>query len=600
MSGFPRRSRFSLVLLGAAAAAFLAAAAFASAQFLPIPGGGGRIGDAVSPAATPAATVKPVTDAPVTVQDKANADTKPRDESSNPPGSGDITVTCDNPGFDWTKNPKVATLGKFGFFPIAPTGPGYYSLLDLATGNYREAPPKFGYPRIGIMAQGFFDTDWRYVDDPNYDPDILERLHRIHLGDNWLFATGGEFRYRWSNEVHSRLTAKNDVYDLTRTRVFADLWYKDTFRIYAEFMSAQSFNQGLPNGIAPLISDRDYATFENLFIDLKFFQDSYGVPYYVRVGRQEVYLGSQRLASALDWSNTRRTFDGVRVFRHGEKFDIDAFFVQLVVPRPHPIAHSDHQQDFAGLFTEYRPTKSQAIDLYAFYLDNDDIFNFAKKVPAPFGQLPTAPYEVTTLGGRYAGNLECHKNVLFDFEDMIQFGHSDFTKGSIIAGSTSNGLGYNFCQMPMNPTFWAYYDYATGSRNPLSGQMSTFNQLYPFGHYYFGWLDYVARSNNEDLNFHLYLYPTKWVTFNAQFHCFWLASATDALYSAGGAIQRFDPTGKSGRNVGRELDLIVNFHLTPRQDLIVAYGHLWDGRFLKSTGPGTFADTTWLMYTVRW
>ena len=121
MSGFPRRSRFSLVLLGAAAAAFLAAAAFASAQFLPIPGGGGRIGDAVSPAASPAATVKPAADTPVSAQDKAKPDTKPRDESSNPPGSSDVTVTCDNPGFDWTKNPKVATLGKFGFFPIAPT-----------------------------------------------------------------------------------------------------------------------------------------------------------------------------------------------------------------------------------------------------------------------------------------------------------------------------------------------------------------------------------------------------------------------------------------------------------------------------------------------
>src|SRR6516162_2875725 len=94
MSGFPRRSRFSLVLLCAAAAAFLAAAAFASAQFLPITGGGGSIGDAVSPAATPAATVKPGADTPVSAQDKAKPDTKPRDESSNPPGSSDAPVTC--------------------------------------------------------------------------------------------------------------------------------------------------------------------------------------------------------------------------------------------------------------------------------------------------------------------------------------------------------------------------------------------------------------------------------------------------------------------------------------------------------------------------
>ena len=43
-----------------------------------------------------------------------------------------------------------------------------------------------------------------------------------------------------------------------------------------------------------------------------------------------------------------------------------------------------------------------------------------------------------------------------------------------------------------NPTFWAYYDYASGDSDPTDGRSHTFNDLYPFGHYYLGWIDQVG------------------------------------------------------------------------------------------------------------
>jgi hypothetical protein len=582
-------------LVGLSTAALCTFPSRANAQLLRRPGLGTKLGERV-PATTsaPSAAILPSETPASATQEKGAPDATAADKDV-PPAASDGKAQ-EGPKSAWLTNPPVAVIPRPAFYPMPPMGAGYYSLLDMLTGNYRDKPPAFGYPRFALIPPGFFDSDWRYVDQPGYEPDLLEQLHRIHIGDNWLFATGGEFRYRYNNEVHSRLTANNNHYDLTRVRVFTDLWYKDTFRVYAEFISAESFNQNL----VPVLIDRSFADIQNLFVDFKLFEDGYCVPWYVRGGRQELVLGSQRLVSALDWANTRRTFDGVRLFRHGEKFDIDAFWAQVVIPHATRFNRADPQQNFAGLFTEYRPTKTQAFDLFAFLLDNDDVFNFKTRTPAPHGQLPTAPYEVYTFGGRYFGNARRNENILFDFEEMLQLGHSDFSNGSIVAGNTSNGVGYNFSKAPMNPTVWAYWDWASGSRNPLSGQMSTFNQLYPFNHYYFGWLDYVGRSNINDWNFHLYLYPTKWITFNTQFHIFMLDRSTDALYNAGSTILRFDPTGKSGRDVGRELDLIVNFHLTPRQDLLIAYGHLWEGRFLRATGPGTFADTTWLLYNVRW
>ena len=339
-------------------------------------------------------------------------------------------------------------------------------------------------------------------------------------------------------------------------------------------------------------------------MDVKLYQDAYEVPWYVRAGRQELVLGSQRMVSALDWANTYRTFDGVRAFRHGEKFDVDLFWAEPVIPNFNQFDHSDSRQNFAGLWTEYRPTKTQALDVYYLYLDNNNNYNFAAKTPAPVGQFPIAPYTVSTIGYRYSGNAEFNKNILFDSENALQFGHSTFAGAGIFAGASTTGLGYNFSQVPMNPTAWAYFDYASGSRNLKVGEQNTFNQLYPFGHYYFGGIDYIGRQNIMDLNFHGYIYPANWITLNAQLHLLELSSRTDALYNAAGAVLRYDPTGKAGREVGQELTFVANFHLTPRQDIFVAYSHLFFGDFLKNTVPAgtssTSAETLWLMYNFRW
>src|SRR5207249_84964 len=133
-----------------------------------------------------------------------------------------------------------------GWFSIPPKGPGYYSLLDLVRGNYREGPPKFPYPPFALMGPGFYDADFRYLDDPkNTQYDWADVLHRIHLGDNWLFSTGGQIWIRHMEEINSRLGGKRNDYELLRTRIYGDLWFQDRFRIYGEFLDAQSFGQDL-------------------------------------------------------------------------------------------------------------------------------------------------------------------------------------------------------------------------------------------------------------------------------------------------------------------------------------------------------------------
>jgi hypothetical protein len=192
---------------------------------------------------------------------------------------------------------------------------------------------------------------------------------------------------------------------------------------------------------------------------------------------------------------------------------------------------------------------------------------------------------------------------LWDVEGMLQLGN--YGEQHSVAGACSVGGGYNFCQLPCTPTFWAYFDYASGDHHPDGqGTYGTFNQLFPFGHYYFGFLGLVGRDNIEDFNLHLFLYPTRWTTVWLQYHDFHLASATDALYNANGNITRRDPTGKSGTDVGQEFDFFVNFHLSAHSDILVGYSHLYAGSFIRNTAPTPAAardpELFYLMYNFHW
>jgi hypothetical protein len=509
-------------------------------------------------------------------------------------GAGDQPKACDSskaktcPSF-WEKYPPVRLLPRTGFFQIFPTGPGYYSLHDVVMDEYRQKPPNFPYSRLSFIQPSFFDADFRYLENPkNKQFDIFDGLHTMHFGNCWKFSTGGEFRYRHESQISGpRLNGQPNNFDLFRTRVYGDLWYGNLFRTYVEYIDANITG----NAFAPFPADQNRSDLLNAFGDLRLLEGD-GYPAYLRVGRQEMLLGSQRLISTLDWANTRRTFQGARAFRQGEKFDVDVFYVQPVLIHPYKFDWVDNNQHFAGAWFTKRPQKGETIDTYWLYYDNTNRVNLQGVV--------IDPTVIHTMGARWAGDqtrggCDSPFKVLWDFEGMMQIG----TRGvnDLCAGAATASLGANYSG-GLNPTFWLCYDYASGSHDG-SGQ-NTFNQLFPFSHLYLGWIDAVGRQNIHDLNMHLYLNPTKWITLWTQYHHFWLASPNDALYNAAGNAIRRDPTGRAGTNVGDELDFVLNFHLGAHSDLAFGWSQLFPGNFITSTGPGRPPQLYFLQYSFRW
>lgn len=484
---------------------------------------------------------------------------------------------------DWSKYPAtIHPMPRPGIFPIPPKeGPAYFSLWDQLTGETRQAPPKSGYAPFAINAWPFFDADWRYVENVSPEErDAVEQLKRIHLADSLLFSTGGEFWIKHHNEKNVRLTQADNNFNLTHVRLYGDLSYKDVFRVYGEYIWAGSSGQSQ----APLPPDVDRGDILDLFVDLKAFELE-AEPVYVRIGRQELLYGSQRLITPLPWANKRHSFDGVKVFRHGEKWDLDAFWTQFVPPRASTFDQADDDLQFAGAWATYKPEKGDTVDFYYLMYQNDKSSTQSGIVRAPF--------ETHTFGTRWAGD---QNGWLWDFEGALQCGNQG--SSDLLSGMATAGLGHNWKDACMTPTVWFYYDYASGDSDPTTGDAHTFNQQFPFGHYYMGWMDLVGRQNIHDVNAHLYLYPTPWMTVWLQYHHFWLAESRDALYNPGGAAIRRDPTGTAGNNVGDEIDLVLNFHVTKYSDILVSYNKLFGGSFLERTAGATTASDAESLYLI--
>jgi hypothetical protein len=489
---------------------------------------------------------------------------------------------------DWSKLPTtIHSMPRTGIFQVPPTTKtGYYSLWDYLLDQERAASPKTGYSNTALNQFSFFDSDWRYVDSlAQEDRTWVERLKRMRVGERFMLSVGGSYWIRSMNENNSRLTRTTNDYTLNRIRTYADVTYKDAARVYGEYLWCDSFGEEL----APLITDANRGDILNLFVDLKVFEVE-DKPVFVRGGRQELLYGSQRLIAPVEWSNTRRTFDGLKIFRQGAHWDIDAFWMQPVIPRAGAFDQADHKQNFSGLWTTRRREKGEFFDLY--YL------NYSNSNSLVQAGIDRAPTSVNTFGTRLAGN---ESGFLWDFETMLQVGEK--VDRDLVAAAATAGIGYTWQESTWSPTLWTYYDYASGDSDPNSGSVHTFNQLFPFGHYYMGWMDLVGRQNIHDANLHCYLYPAPWITLWSQYHHFWLDQAKDALYGPSGSVMRRDATGNSGTNVGDEIGLFANLHLTRYSDFMASYNKLYGGGFLEATAganQSADADSLYLMFQQRW
>lgn len=435
-----------------------------------------------------------------------------------------------------------------------------------------------------------YDEDYSYLDGPpdSYRKDLFDPIKNIHLDDNWRLTLGGEIKGRLESETNTRFGARepaSDTFFLHRELLHADLRYRKLFRVFVQGVNAMKEDRDLPQ----VTGMENRFDVHQLFADLRVLGEE--TPLTLRIGRQELALGRQRLVSPLEWSNDRRKFDGVDLLWRDERLNLDFFYL-----RPVPVNLAEGLQrkpdeyreeaHFYGAYATYKGLPRHEIDFYAMGLnDTGRSLNANGR---------TGDLTIMTLGCRLGGRTGA-----FDYDTELAGQWGTFASDVVQAWMWAADGGYTVAALPWTPRIGAGFDYAGGDRNPRDGAHQTFNPLFPFGHNYLGFLDLVGRSNILASNVNLTLKPHKDVTARLAYHTFWLDSETDALYNAGGLAIRRNARGFFGREVGDELDLTIAWQIDVHSSVLFGYSHFWCDNFIRDTGPDRDADLIYIQYALK-
>ncbi len=441
-------------------------------------------------------------------------------------------------------------------------------------------PEELRKAAAGAYKDPFYDNNFQYLNNPAYDGCLLgERFKQRHFcfGQHCTaLDLGGQYRLRFQDEINMRglgLTGVDDQFLLRRLRLFANWQVTDYLRFYGEYLGATSdYEDFLPRPI-----EENPHEIQNLFADVRLgYRDNDEL--WTRLGRQELLYGSQRLISPLDWANTRRTFDGAKLFYHTDEWQLDGFWTRPIFGEPQSLDSPEGTQEFYALWWTYRGVPQEIVDLYWIgYADYE----------APFAAAGTFKFQ--TVGGRWKAERD---QWLFEFEGAYQFGKFGDLDHS--AGFFTVGGGRDMKNLPLKPVLWVYYDWASGDDTIGNG----FNQLFPLGHKYLGFMDFFARTNIEDFNVLLEGSPTDKLKTIIWWHVFNLQNGNDVPYGINGLP--FVTTPGGSQYLGQELDLLAIWNQTPRTSWLFGYSHFFTGDWYRTnptpppfTGDADFVYVQW-------
>jgi hypothetical protein len=424
----------------------------------------------------------------------------------------------------------------------------------------------------------FYDNNFDYLCNPLYcDWHPGEQFKRVCVDDCVRLDVGGQYRMRYHSEHNIRglgYTGRDDDFLLHRLRLFANAEIGQIGRVYVEGIYAESAFEDF----APRAIEVNRGDLLNAFGELNLWQCC-DESLKLRVGRQELLYGSERLISPLDWANTRRTFDGAKLMWKSPDWNVDLFYTQPVAVDPNDFDEPIDEQDFFAGWATYKGKKDHTFDFYAIQFNN---------------RLAPANFEYTTVGSRWLGKKE---DWLWELEGGVQFG--DNTDGSSHdAGFFTAGVGRQWPRHCWKPTLWAWYDWANGGDVRGAGQ--GFHHLFPLAHKYLGFMDLFARSNIQSPNAQLTLQPCEKVKLLVWYYYLLLEDINDTPYNVN--MTPFNAANApASRELGHEVDLLLTYTLNPRCDVLFGYSHFFAGDYYRQTPGINFQGDADFFYTqVHW
>ncbi|MDQ6950262.1 MAG: alginate export family protein [Mariprofundales bacterium] len=273
----------------------------------------------------------------------------------------------------------------------------------------------------------------------------------------------------------------------------------------------------------------------------------------LRIGRQQLVYGDQRLLGHLGWKDVARTFDGIKGMYKSGPISLDLFAVHpadIVAMTPSTASPQGQSlvtwedRRLIGAYGTYTVAPKSGIDAY--------IINWQHNQHASIGK----GRNINTFGTRLFGKLN-------GFDGTAE---TVFQRGTWATGTSQQASAYaakvGYTLGLWKTRFGVEYDFSPGDANPKTGPHKDF--VFPFhtNHMHYGEMDRFSWANMKDLRLSLKTSPAKGLALIGNVHFLSLDKAQGDWLNVVGAGKLY--AGKSTytkTKAGTEIDLKVVYKL---------------------------------------
>jgi hypothetical protein len=415
-------------------------------------------------------------------------------------------------------------------------------IVPLSTGA-RGASPEPGDPTYHSLR---YEDDFSYLADPaKATGDLWDPLKYIPIGDGKYgpsyLSFGGEVRERFESYLNPNFGIKappSNAYLLQRLLLNIDAHVTDYIRVFAQLGELDRVgNRGVTS-----TTDIDRLDLMQGFVDFSLPSPLGDAPV-VRVGREELLFGYQRLIAVREGPNVRRDFDGARITDHWGYATIDLLLVRPLSNNMGAFDdHTNMKQLMWGGYLTVPIGPVLKADFYELNYENES---------AKFRGL-TGVEQRQTFGFRLFGETNG-----FDWNGEVAVQSGRFRNNGIHADMLAGIAGYTFRDVMWTPRIGIESNYASGDSG--HGSIGTFNAMFPRLPY-FAETSMLVPANVYDVRPVLSFKPVKDVTATFGWDSLWRAATSDGLYGSG--LVEYTNTNKATCNrVGTELSVDVRWRV---------------------------------------
>ena len=354
-----------------------------------------------------------------------------------------------------------------------------------------------------------------------------------------------------------------DGFHLFRTRINLSLDASKYLGAYVQLQDSRIWESQFSNK-TPF---ENYLDVRQAYLDIKMPVNS---NVSLRVGRQELSYGKQRLIGGFNWSNVAQSFDAVKIIYDVERFKIDLFASRKVIIESDSFDKWDEDGNIYGIYGIYKAVNKHEIHLYYLYRDADT---------------GLSEWKESTIGLRLAG--KGIRRFDYGLEAALQFG--DFGKQDISAFALVALAGYTL-ELPWAPRIGIEWDHASGDEDPNDNERNTFDNLFPTNHIHYGYMDRASLQNLDNLRLTVNANPSNKLSLQTDLHFLRLAETSDSFYHAGRGVIRTATGTDVSNSVGTDFDLLIKYSLYNNIKLLMGYSHFFAGDYLKETGSDDDGD----------